>query len=236
MPCLGEAGPGFPGLGSPAMMPEVGSASQKVPHSQSRPPMSSVGDPRGGGGGGQGPDQRLKFLHLQAQLQVGLPRPRSTLRNRDNRPVHGEYGHSWSRANELALRQRALQLPSKGQREIDATLPAGPSRRASVCICSQTAILPGGYAPAASVIRHLHIRSWISETVLSTSRAMSDSAAADSQPPLPPPPAPPLPPSRLGQLQKIIAPWGLHRGARSQAGHEESLRDRQIGGIHGYRQ
>ncbi|KAH0847444.1 double-strand break repair protein MRE11 [Fonsecaea pedrosoi] len=67
---------------------------------------------------------------------------------------------------------------------------------------------------------------------------MSDPASSESQNLLSPPPAPPLPPGRLGQLQRIIAPWGKHSGSKShglpvQGDHDDGLR--RITGIHTYR-
>ncbi|OAP56240.1 hypothetical protein AYL99_09419 [Fonsecaea erecta] len=64
---------------------------------------------------------------------------------------------------------------------------------------------------------------------------MSDPASSESQNLLPPPPAPPLPPGRLGQLQRIIAPWGKHSGSKSHGGTAQGDRDgglRRITGIH----
>lgn len=67
---------------------------------------------------------------------------------------------------------------------------------------------------------------------------MSDLVQLPEKQYLPPPPAPPLPPSRLGQLQRIIAPWGKHIGAKSHGGPAQGDDDRalrQITGIHNYR-
>ncbi|KIW89851.1 uncharacterized protein Z519_09280 [Cladophialophora bantiana CBS 173.52] len=67
---------------------------------------------------------------------------------------------------------------------------------------------------------------------------MSDPVPSESQNLLPPPPAPPLPPGRLGQLQRIIAPWGKHIGSKSHGGPVQGDRDgglRRITGIHTYR-
>ncbi len=66
---------------------------------------------------------------------------------------------------------------------------------------------------------------------------MSDHLPADN-PSLLPPPAPPLPPSRLGPLQRIIAPWGKHIGSKSHGGPAQGDGERglrQITGIHAYR-
>lgn len=67
---------------------------------------------------------------------------------------------------------------------------------------------------------------------------MSDSIHTEA-PDLVPPPAPPLPPSRLGQLQRIIAPWGKHIGPKPHGGPAQGDGDRalrQITGIHTDRQ
>jgi hypothetical protein len=66
---------------------------------------------------------------------------------------------------------------------------------------------------------------------------MSDPVLAEHQTLLPPP-APPLPPGRLGQLQKIIAPWGSHTGAKHHGGPAQGDHDHLAGritGIHTYR-
>ncbi|KAI1609428.1 double-strand break repair protein MRE11 [Exophiala viscosa] len=66
---------------------------------------------------------------------------------------------------------------------------------------------------------------------------MSDLVQLSEKQNLPPPPAPPLPPSRLGQLQRIIAPWGKHIGAKSHGGPAQGDGDRalrQITGIQDY--
>ncbi|OQV00881.1 WD domain-containing protein [Cladophialophora immunda] len=66
---------------------------------------------------------------------------------------------------------------------------------------------------------------------------MSNPVSSESQNLLPPPPAPPLPPGRLGQLQRIIAPWGKHIGSKSHGGPAQGDRDgglRRITGIHTY--
>ncbi|KAJ9645470.1 SEA (Seh1-associated) complex subunit [Knufia peltigerae] len=65
---------------------------------------------------------------------------------------------------------------------------------------------------------------------------MSDPVSAESETVLPPP-APPLPPSRLGQLQRIIAPWGKHIGSKSHGGPAQGDGDRglrRISGSHNY--
>ncbi|KAK5264400.1 SEA (Seh1-associated) complex subunit [Exophiala xenobiotica] len=65
---------------------------------------------------------------------------------------------------------------------------------------------------------------------------MSDPPLADNASLLPPP-APPLPPSRLGPLQRIIAPWGKHIGSKSHGGPAQGDGERglrQITGIHTY--
>ncbi|KAJ4520078.1 hypothetical protein ABEF93_001908 [Exophiala dermatitidis] len=65
---------------------------------------------------------------------------------------------------------------------------------------------------------------------------MIDPAPEETQNLLPPP-APPLPPSRLGQLQRIIAPWGRHIGSKSHGGPSQGDREhalRQITAIHTY--
>ncbi|EXJ87130.1 hypothetical protein A1O3_04088 [Capronia epimyces CBS 606.96] len=65
---------------------------------------------------------------------------------------------------------------------------------------------------------------------------MADPAFTETQNLLPPP-APPLPPSRLGQLQRIIAPWGRHIGSKFHGGPSQGDRDyalRQITSIHTY--
>ncbi|EXJ83307.1 hypothetical protein A1O1_06926 [Capronia coronata CBS 617.96] len=56
---------------------------------------------------------------------------------------------------------------------------------------------------------------------------MTDSDFTDPHDLLPPP-APPLPPSRLGQLQRIIAPWGKHIGAKSHGGPSQGDRDHAL--------
>ncbi|KAK4937586.1 SEA (Seh1-associated) complex subunit [Elasticomyces elasticus] len=66
---------------------------------------------------------------------------------------------------------------------------------------------------------------------------MSDLVQLSERQNLPPPPAPPLPPRRLGQLQRIIAPWGKHIGAKSHGSPAQGDGDRalrQITGIHNY--
>ncbi|ETI20015.1 hypothetical protein G647_09030 [Cladophialophora carrionii CBS 160.54] len=65
---------------------------------------------------------------------------------------------------------------------------------------------------------------------------MSDPSTSQSQN-LAPPPAPPLPPGRLGQLQRIIAPWGKHIGSKAHGSPAQGERDGglgRIGGIHTY--
>lgn len=67
---------------------------------------------------------------------------------------------------------------------------------------------------------------------------MSDPVLAEHQTLLPPP-APPLPPPRLGQLQRIIAPWGVHTGPNHHhggpaQGDRVHITDR-ITNIHTYR-
>ncbi|KAJ9616452.1 SEA (Seh1-associated) complex subunit [Cladophialophora chaetospira] len=61
---------------------------------------------------------------------------------------------------------------------------------------------------------------------------MSDLASSQSRG-LPPPPAPPLPPSRLGQLQRIIAPWGKHIGPKSHGSPAQGDGEGNLGRISG---